>query len=152
MDDETFLNLRLGMEEYQMHKYPELRHSIVYTGREKTKERAKNRDQNTRNERQYQRSRRTNSTTEKEQLREQVSKALDAATSKADFFSALENQGLHLYTYRGKITGVRGAKRKYRFTTLGITKQQLLSLDRLAERYKDFDSLTTERDDFELEL
>lgn len=148
MDDETFLNLRLGIEAYQMEKYPQLEHSIVYTGREQTKKRAKQSDRNTRKERLYQRNARTNTSTEKEQLQQQVQQILNRATSKATFFATLKEQGIPLYSYRGKVAGVVGVKRKYRFATLGITKEQLQSLDRLAARYREFAALQSEEKDF----
>ncbi len=143
MDDRVFMDIRLGMEAYQQEMYPELRHSIAYSERSKARNNAVERDQNTRAQRAYQRQQRTEKPSEKEQYTSIAHECYDRATSKQQFYELLQEQGLTLYMYRNKIAGVQGT-RKYRFSTLGIGKEQLATLKRLADRYAEIATLRNE--------
>lgn len=153
MDDKTFLELRISMEQYQRENYPELKHSIVYLDKEKQKKQYREQDKNTRKEREYQRERRDKTEgkeSEKESITMLVQECFDKATSTQTFYESLEQTGLSLYTYREKTTGIH-ASRKYRFSTLGITKEQIRTLDRLSSRYQEMEQLRGDRQDYELE-
>ena len=146
MDDRSFKSLRRAMEQFQLEQFPDLKHSIVYLGKQKNRNSAIQRDQNTRKEKFFQWLRRNpNKQSEKVQLKELVKVAYSQAQSKEAFYELLKDQGLELYQYRGKIRGIRG-KRKYRFTALGISKLQLLGLDQLEQRNRDLDLLRGEDD------
>lgn len=46
-----------------------------------------------------------------------------------EFFNALEQEGHSLYERGGKITGIQGEKRKYRFSTLGYSHERITNLN-----------------------
>ena len=136
MDNKVFENLRFGMERYQQKEFPELHHSIVYLGKEKKRNKAKERDHNTRRERQYQMKKNyPKKQPEKERISALVCEVFNNATTVDGFIKALTKSGMKLYERGGKVAGVIG-KRKYRFGTLGITKEMFRSLSRLQERYE----------------
>ena len=130
MDNKRFEDIRRGIEEYQLEKYPELTHSIVHTN--KPKRERKNSivsDKNTRKENEYQAKRRSKKQLDKEHISKVVAQNLERSKKEKQFFAQLEKEeNLRLYTYRGKITGIIFNKRKYRFSTLGIDKVKLEKL------------------------
>lgn len=141
MDDPTFEALRYDIERYQMDKYPQLENSIVYWNKERKRNPAKVRDKNTRAEKEYQTKRRLkNQLTQKEQLKQVVLDAYNQAQSVDGFHGLVEQSGLTLNFRNGKINGVKG-KRTYRFSTLGVSKQMLQSLNKLQNRWEDIDAL-----------
>lgn len=151
MDDQTFLNLRMDMEAYQMRMFPELVHSIVYHNREHSLQKDSIQiDRNARKQRACQREQRTKTISDKQRCMDIVQQSFDLSTTLKAFYTALENEGLELYTYRGKVKGVI-ANRKYRFATLGITKEMLLSLDRFRQREQEIEQLMN-RDDIQRSL
>ena len=152
MDDKTFRNLRVGMEQYQQKEFPELKNSIVYLGKEKTKNRAKSRDKNVRKENEHKAKNRLGKTaTEKEQLKNTLQDAYNQSENINQFYDAVTAASITLYERNGKPVGVLG-KRKYRFSTLGITKEMLLSLDRYARRQQEMQQMTKRNEtDQELE-
>lgn len=140
MSDKEFKELRLGMEDYQKQMFPELKHSLVY-GKEKKMERAKTRDRNAAKERAFQAKRRSpEKLLEKERLMEMVQQSFNKARSIQGFIKNLESYGISTYMWGGKVAGVVG-KRKYRFSTLGIDREMLRSLERLRERQMEMDRL-----------
>lgn len=46
-----------------------------------------------------------------------------------DFFNTLKQQGYSLYERGGKITGIQGEKRRYRFSTLGFSHERIINLN-----------------------
>ncbi len=149
MSNKVFKELREGMEEFQMEHFPERKHSIVYLDREKQKQQY--RGKGTSKEREYQAKKRLKDTPlEKEQLSCMVQNCYDQSKSAQKFINLLQSNGLELYERNGKPAGVMG-KRKYRFSTLGITKDMLLALDRFAKRQREADRISRGRDN-EMEL
>lgn len=45
------------------------------------------------------------------------------------FYTSLTKQGYTLYERGGKIAGIQGEKRRYRFGTLGYSAERLLNLN-----------------------
>jgi hypothetical protein len=132
MDDATFERLRYGIENYQVSRYPQLKHSIVYLSREKRrgKDRQKE-DRNTRKEREKQMNQRgLGKDGEKQQAITEVRTCLLESQSFLDFENRLQHAGLALYKYRGKTTGIVFGKRKYRFKTLGMSKEIIRELEK----------------------
>lgn len=134
MDDEVFKNLREGIEYYQQQEFPELVNSIVYLGKERIKNRARTRDKNARSEREYQvKRRRGKQQSEKEKLRGVLKNAFNQSRNRNQFYATLRESEIDLYEREGRIVGIMN-KRKYRFSTLGITSDMLQSLERLEKR------------------
>ena len=152
MDDKTFRDLRVGMERWQQKEFPELSNSLVYVGKEKTKERAKSRDVSSRKQKEFLAKKRLKKVPEKELLKSIVKEAYNRSETTEQFYSLLKAANLTLYERNGKVTGIIG-KRKYRFTTtLGLTKEMLLSFDRLAQRQREYKQLQGKsRDDLDLD-
>ena len=113
MDNKTFKQNRLAIEQYQMEHYPDLSNSIVYHN-SKSKQRNKTKD------REYQTKKRTRKTTDKETLTDILKEHSNAAKSFDEFCKILNKEGFELYKYRDKINGIYLNKRKYRFKTLGF--------------------------------
>lgn len=131
MDNKTFAKLRKEIEQYQLQKYPHLQYSIVHLkGQEKERIREKQ-DKNRRKEKGYQAQKRMgrHKKLDKEKLRDAILKMLQYSKTKADFMRFLEQEKLELYLYRGKLTGIVYKNRKYRFSTLGVKREQLLALE-----------------------
>ncbi|MEL7001362.1 MAG: relaxase/mobilization nuclease domain-containing protein [Bacteroidota bacterium] len=151
MDDTTFQELRVGMEQYQQKHFPELKHSIVYLNKERKKERAISRDRNSRAAKAYQLELRGGVQTEKEELTQIISDAYDRSESLSEFYENIEEEGIILSYRKGKINGVK-RKRKYRFTRLGISEDMLHTLERFESRMERMKAITTPDRDLELEL
>lgn len=135
MDNKKFEDIRRGIEEYQLEKYPELTHSIIHINKPK-KERKNSitSDKNTRKENEYQAKRRSSKELDKERISRVVAEHLERSQKEKQFFLQLEKEeDLEIYTYRGKIKGIIFNGRKYRFSTLGIDKVKLDKL-RSAEK------------------
>lgn len=141
MNDEVFENLHYQMEEYQLEKYPELTHSFVYLHRDRKRNPAQKRDQNTRQESYFQwQQNHPDQLSEKDSLKSYLLEIYAESQSRQEFFEKLKENGLELYKYRGKAAGIQG-KRKYRFSTLGISKKQMRSLDRLEQQWREIQDL-----------
>lgn len=151
MDNKTFRDLRIGLEKWQQKELPELEHSIVYLNSEK--EKRKNRGTGAALQREYQTKKRlsgTSSMTVKEQLSSTVQDMFSCSRTAQQFYEKLYTAGFTVYERNGTVTGVVG-KKKYRFKTLGITSDMILSLDRFAKRQKDVEQLMSRDDEYELE-
>ncbi|WP_299676191.1 hypothetical protein [uncultured Dokdonia sp.] len=55
------------------------------------------------------------------------------SSSQQAFFKEVQQQGLEIYSQRGKAKGIKG-KRKFRFKTLGYTPEMLKLLDKKIEK------------------
>ncbi|MEM6269143.1 MAG: relaxase/mobilization nuclease domain-containing protein [Bacteroidota bacterium] len=132
MDDATFEKVRYEIESYQVRKYPELEHSVVYLKKERRKRKDRHQeDRNTRKERVRQMERRTGSKEgEKTQAITLVRECLQQSQSFLEFEHRLQSVGMQLYQYRGKTTGILFGKRKYRFKTLDMDKAIIRELER----------------------
>ncbi len=143
MDDGVFQNLREGMEHYQMERFPELEDSIVYLEKEKTKTRAVSRDRNARKERAFQAKKRLGKKkTEKESLSEVLRQVFNESKGRSSFYENLEAAGYELSERNGVINGIQ-AKRKYRFATLGVSKEMFQTLDQWDQRNQEIMALNS---------
>jgi len=151
MDNKTFRDLRIDFEHWQQQELPELSHSIVYLGAEKEKRRQRGKGACL--EREYQTKKRlaaTKQLTDKEQLKEVVQQAFSQSRTKKQFYERLRQSGVATYERNGKMAGVITNK-KYRFTSLGITKDMLFSLDKFAQRQQEAERLMSRNDGYERE-
>ncbi|PCI26392.1 MAG: hypothetical protein COB67_10095 [SAR324 cluster bacterium] len=73
---------------------------------------------------------------DKEKLEKAILQMLDYSQTKDEFMHFLEQENLELYLYRGKLTGVIYKNRKYRFSTLGVPKEQLWNLEKGKKQIK----------------
>jgi hypothetical protein len=133
MDNKKFEQIRRGIETYQQERYPELTHSIVYTDKpERERLNQKQVDKNVRKEKAYQ-AQKNGRVLDKERLSKAVQEMYARSKDTPTFLKFLNDQPeLESYKYRGKLAGIKYGKnksRKYRFTTLGITKEMLLALE-----------------------
>lgn len=133
MDNKTFEKIRKGIEQYQIDRYPELCHSIVYTNKPaRERLRQKEVDKSVRKEKEYQ-AKKSGRVLDKERLSKAVQEMYARSKNTQAFLTFLADQPeLESYFYRGKLAGIKYGKnknRKYRFTTLGITKEMLLELE-----------------------
>lgn len=143
LNNKVFKKLQKDMELYQIKQYPHLTNSIVYlTAKEQERTLRQKQDQRTRKDKEVQTKKRLGKyqKLDKEKLGIAVSQMVDYSQSKVDFFNYLQQQNLIHYYYREKLAGVIYKGRKYRFTTLGIAKEKLLSLPDLPQknRFKGF--------------
>lgn len=133
MDNKAFEKIRKGIEQYQIDRYPELCHSIVHTNKpERERLRQKKVDKRVRKEKEYQ-AKKSGRVLDKERLSKVVQEMYARSKNTQAFLAFLANQTeLESYFYRGKLAGIKYGKnknRKYRFTTLGITKEMLMELE-----------------------
>jgi len=70
---------------------------------------------------------------EKQRLLSILGKAYSKATSQKAFYTDLQKQGIQLYTYRGKIRGIKST-RKFRFAKIGYNTEILKLLDKKVEK------------------
>ena len=82
---------------------------------------------------------------EKQRLLPLLEKAYAKANSQKAFYTDLQKQGIQLYTYRGKIRGIKST-RKFRFHTLGYTTEILKLLDKKVEKSVRLEALRRIRD------
>ena len=125
-------------------KYPMLTKSIVHTTPEREQNRNKSRDiasenRNNRREKEYAMKMRTPGKKSHKELAFEMTETL---LQRASNFSQLvgyikQIKDLGVYTYRGKIRGILYQERKYTFSTLGISKERLLPLERHKKRLKE---------------
>lgn len=111
VSQKQFGNLKKGIQEYVIERYPELQKSAVRHGRT-CKSKIK--------EREYQRKRRIGKEGKQEFVRDLVLKCYKSTYSESDFVQALLRRGLETYTRGGTVYGVISDHKKYRFSTMGI--------------------------------
>lgn len=140
MSQEQMKKLLWDLETYQVNKYPQLIHSVVHTNKEFQKKRniAKE-NQNRRKEQEYQLKLRIgDKKTNKELVSDLVKDLFKSVGNFNKFVQKIKNTtGLQIYTYRGQIRGILYNDKKYRFSTLGISKEQLLQLDKVKSRLQE---------------
>lgn len=152
LDNESFRKVRIEMEEYQQRKYSnQLKNSIVYLNKEKEKSNRITADKNTRFQNEFQMKARLDGkqVTKKEVLKERVSKILAITNSPKEFLTRIKKEpDFNLYDYRGKITGLVFEDKKYRFTTIGISKGDLQKLRYQHLKLKILEKNSLEQTDF----
>lgn len=113
--------VKLPMEKYQQDIFPELTLSKIRHERGRVSQREHKKEAEKLLE--------TNKgQSEKQLLLKLLEEVFKTATSEADFYQKLEQNGIKMYTRNGKITGIEG-KRKFRFRVLGYTSEILQSLE-----------------------
>jgi hypothetical protein len=130
------LKVKNEIQEYQIEKYPELSKSIVEHGKK---------EKSLQTEKEYQYKRRTGRETDKEQLIKILHACYDKAISKEDFFLKSKECGLSSYSRNGVLTGMLFAKRKYRLSRLGFTKERLMELDKEINKIKELKEIRSKR-------
>lgn len=144
MSHQQMKDLLRNFEQWHKTKYPQLTKSIIHTTPEREKNRHNSRDiasenRNTRREKEYAMKIRTPG---KKSQKEIVSEMTATILQKARSFSKLEEyikqvEELELYTYRGELRGILFKSRKYRFSTLGISREELLPLENHQKRLEE---------------
>lgn len=123
-----FKDLRKSIEDYQKKYFPQLNHSLVYQTTNKARPRGKAKRQD--KYRQAQKRKNRTQKLDKERLTQAILQMYDQSPSVQAFVNLINEQPqLSHYYYREKLAGVRYHNRKYRFTTLGISKEMLRSLE-----------------------
>ena len=117
--------LKKEIQKYQIDKFPELSKSIVNHGRK---------DKSLLTEKEYQFKLRTGRESEKEQVIRILSACFKKAISKNDFYLKLKESGLETYERSGRITGIKKANIKFRFSRLGFTEQRIEELNKAINR------------------
>lgn len=132
LDNKKFAQIRKSIEEYQLKKYPHLRHSIVHINKKERNRSQERTAKNTRKERGVQTKKRVGAhkKLDKEKLQKAIFQMLEYSKTKDDFMQFLKQEKLELYLYREKLAGVIYKNRKYRFSTLGIPKELLWNLEK----------------------
>lgn len=128
MSKNQFKALRKSIESYQKKHYPELNHSLVYQAPDKRQPRgkAKRKDQY----RQAQKKTNRTQKLDKERLSEAIKQMYQKSNNIQSFVDLINHQPkLTHYYYRNRLAGVVYHNRKYRFTTLGLTKEMLRNLE-----------------------
>ncbi|KAA3597465.1 MAG: hypothetical protein DWQ06_13760 [Calditrichaeota bacterium] len=127
MSNQKFLEVRKGIEKFQMEKFPEIKNSIVYHKEKKVKK------QKSCSDKEFQLKRRTGET-DKEKLKSILSQVFSLSKSFEEFVGKVqEKKEFEIYTYRGKINGVIFKVRKYRFKTLGFGQEKFLKIHQVEQ-------------------
>ena len=112
-------SLKVDLQQYHLHKFPSLVHSICEHGNNKTKY----------SQREWQAKQREQRNLSKTDISQKVQSCFAKATSLREFLHLLRDAGLHHYERRGKVQGIISPDGiKFRFTKLGIDTMKLNSL------------------------
>lgn len=115
--------VKLPMEQFQQFRFPELQRSeINHDKSNNLKKKALIKDAEKQMELR-------GVTSDKQILLSILEQTYLTAKSEQDFCKQLQDQNLELYSRNGKVVGIR-MNRKYRFSSLGYTKEILKSLDK----------------------
>lgn len=112
-------DLKKGMQEYQLSKYPELLKSII---KQVNKGKVKH------NDNEYQMKLRTRRASHKDVFMSQLRIALKKSTSIESFQNLLHEHGMRVYTRRSEVVGIIYANQKFRFNRLGINQHEIKSI------------------------
>ncbi|MFC2110424.1 relaxase/mobilization nuclease domain-containing protein [Bacteroidota bacterium] len=137
MSQTEMKTLLIDFEEYHLEKYPEIIHSTVHTNKEKGIIRnIQQENSNHRKEKEYQlKLRLPNKKTQKETVAEMVQEVMKNIHNFSQLAKKIQAiDSLKIYTYRSKIKGVLYQNRKYRFSTLKISKDKILQLEQIQSR------------------
>ena len=111
LSKQNLSKLSKGIQDYQIEKYPELKHSAVQRGQGR---------KNSRSEKEYQLKMREARATDKESLLKVLQTYYKYSSSFEEFYSTLHETEIETYQRNGKVTGVVFNGRKFRFSRLGI--------------------------------
>ncbi|KAA3595846.1 MAG: hypothetical protein DWQ06_16640 [Calditrichaeota bacterium] len=127
MSNKRFLEVRKGIEKFQMEKFPEIENSIVYHKEKKEKTASLS-------DREFQLKRRVRKKqTDKEKLKILFQTVFNFSKSFDDFVKNLSEKNFEIYTYRGKTQGVIYKGRKYRFKTLGFEREKFFKIHQVEQ-------------------
>jgi len=115
MSHDEFKQLKYIIQQYQMDKYPELIHSIVWHGKG---------DKVHINDIEY-KSNSRGLETNKEIVKRLVSEVKEKAQSDSHFYLLLKEQNIKPYHRGGKVVGVRFKEKKYRWRTIMIREKYI---------------------------
>ncbi|CAN5355357.1 hypothetical protein BH11BAC1_BH11BAC1_23090 [soil metagenome] len=118
-------NLKKGIQKYQQEKFPELSQSIVQHGKK---------DKSVFTEKEYQFKLRTGRESDKEKIIEVLKTCFKKANSKETYFTILQDSNLKMYERKGEVTGIVFNGQKYRFKSLGFTKNKFEILEKTEKR------------------
>lgn len=117
---QRFAAIKRELQNYQLQRYPELEHSIVQHGK-KIRERKNTREEAMR--------RRTGQPSKRELVTMELRQLFNSSGSIERFEQKIREQGMEFYQRNGRPQGVLAGGIKYRLTTLGITKEQITSIE-----------------------
>ena len=123
---QTFKQIKLELQAYQKTYYPELTNSIVAHGKK---------ERRTKSVQEYELTKRSGIPSKKEILQQTIQDCYRSSTSTQQFISALAQKGIPIYERKGIPTGVV-MDRKFRFSTLGLDKDKIANLDKIAENHQ----------------
>ncbi len=127
MSNKKFLEVRKGIEKFQMEKFPEIKNSIVYHKDKKVQK------QKNCSDKEFQLKRRVGKT-DKEKLKSILSEIFSFSKSFDEFVVRVqEKKEFELYSYRGKVNGVIYKGRKYRFKTLGFEREKFFKIHQVEQ-------------------
>ncbi|MBK7853231.1 MAG: relaxase/mobilization nuclease domain-containing protein [Bacteroidetes bacterium] len=106
--------LSKGIQEYQIEKYPELKHSLVQRGKGR---------KNSITEKEYQYKMRVARATDKESLLKVLRSNYQRSVSIKEFFSKLNESKIETYQRSGRVTGIVFNGKIFRFSRLGISSE-----------------------------
>ncbi len=121
-----FTKVKQEMEAYQQEKYPQLQHSIVQHGRDRSQGW----------EREDQFSQGSLKLSKRATIKAQLETVLAQVSTYDELLTALEEAGMPVYSRGGKVYGVTVEDRNYRFSTLGFEAQ----IQQLEDRQKLLDA------------
>ena len=142
MSHDEMNDLLLNYERRHIKLYPnELKNSVIHTNKLERKRDIIKEEQNSRREREHQMKRNMpdGKRTQKEIVFQKVSGLFDSSTTKEELIRNIqESQDLSIYTRNGSIQGVIvNGSRKYKFTTLRVSSERLLRLERIHSRLEE---------------
>lgn len=144
MSRNDFLEVHRKLEEYQLEKYPEISHSLVKIRARKKNPRIISDKEKPLTETENKMKKRLGKTpTKKETLKVQLQSFMSRSNSTKEFYDLLEKHGFNIYTQRDKIRGFLKDGKKFRFSTLGISKGMIREL--MSERERRFEALQKSR-------
>jgi hypothetical protein len=116
LTQKEFQQIKADLENYKNKQYEkELGKSSRYQAQSKQKDKAKQSEQEMKHKRQK--------TPNKEKVADDLIQMFKTASSKKAFENAMNSRGYETYTRGGKTVGVKHNGKKYRFSTLGVTKE-----------------------------
>ncbi len=139
MSQKEMKTLLQNFENYHKDKYPQLENSIIHTikpsqiSRDIAKE-----NRNYRREKEHQLKQRIcDNKTQKEVVAKMVNELLQQVGNFTQLVKHIEEtDSLAVYSFRSQIRGVLYHSRKWRFSTLGVSKEKIQQLEKVQDRLK----------------
>lgn len=135
ISQKAFDKVKRDLQSYQIEHYPELSHSIVAHGSGRSPN----------NEKEYQLQVRTNARSKREDVKSGLEQELTQASSLQAFLTGLERKGIEPYYRNGIMTGVRAHGYKFRLSALGVSREELRSMERSDHRLRSLERIREKR-------